>query len=400
VTARGATAGVVGASALVALSLASACEPAYGNAYLRAFAEASRDMGAGRLADAVRAYDEAAEVAVRARDRDEARWAAAETTAREGHAGDALRRFAPIASDPTSEHQAEAAYRIALLRIDSGDVEQGWSDMEEVARRYPTHGVAHVALRHLVEHADEAGPAAGLALLRSLERGFEGTELAQLVAYETARHLEDTGDDAGARAAYVGVADRWPYPFGSFFDDALWHASLLDEKARRAEDAVDDLERLLRERETTFLMGSYERPRYVPALMRVGALYRDRLNDHAKARAAFHRLFTDFAHSTMRDDALWEEAALWRLDGDARTACDRLGTLVKTFPDSRYVPCAVAECAGLTRPAGSDAPKDCHEYLTRPRQSASSLSSSPGSSSPSSSSSSSSSSNSSSSSSS
>jgi tetratricopeptide (TPR) repeat protein len=353
--------------ALAGLAVASAaCEPAYGDAYVRAFAEAARAEGAGRLAEAVRAYDQAADAAVRARDRDEARWAAAETVAREDHVEDALRRFKAIAGDPTSEHEAEAAYRIALLEVDSANPEQGWSDMDEVARRYPSHGVAHVAVRHLVEHADEQGPGAGLQELRSLERELDATELAPLVAFLTARHLDALGDDVAARAAYGRIADRWPYPFGAFFDDALWYASFIDDKLGHPETAIDDLERLLRERETTFLMGSYERPRYVPAQMRVGELYRDRLHDDAKARVAFHRLYSEFAHSTMRDDALWQEAALWRQDGDARTACDRLGTLVKTFPDSRYVPCAVQQCPDLHRPAASVAPTECHGYLTRP----------------------------------
>jgi len=220
-------------------------------------------------------------------------------------------------------------------------------------------------MRKLAQHADERGPRAGLDVLRSLEREFDTTELAPLVAFLTAQHLEAVGDDVEARAAYGRIADRWPYPFGAFFDDSLWYASLLDEKAGHPEAAIDDLERLLRERETTFIVGSYERARYVPALMRVGELYRDRLHDRAKARAAFHRLYAEFQHSTMRDDALWQEAALWRLDGDARTACDRLATLVKAFPDSRYVPCVVEQCSEVRRPPGSVAPTECRGYLTR-----------------------------------
>jgi tetratricopeptide (TPR) repeat protein len=355
---------------LAALALASgACEPAYGEAYVLAFAEASRAEGAGRLAEAVRAYDKAGEVAVRARDRDEARWDAAETVAREGHIEDARRRFAAIAGDPRSEHEAEAAYRIALLEIESGDAEQGWSDLDEVARRYPSHGVAHIAVRHLVDHADEQGPQASLDELRSLEHALDPTELAPLVAFLIARHLEAIGDDVAALSAYRRIADRWPYPFGAFFDDALWYASFVDDKLGHPQAAIDDLERLLRERETTFIVGSYERARYAPALMRVGELYRDRLHDDAKARAAFHRLYSEFANSTMRDDALWQEAALWHQDGDVRTACERLGTLVKTFPDSRYVPCAIQQCVDLRRPSASVAPTECRAYLTRRGQS-------------------------------
>jgi hypothetical protein len=104
---------------------------------------------------------------------------------------------------------------------------------------------------------------------------------------------------------------------------------------------------------------------YVPAMLRIGALWRVRLHDRARARDAFHRLYRDFANSTARDEALWLEAALWRDDGDARSACDRLALLVREFPDSRYVPCATQQCDGIARPDKSAAPKECHPYITR-----------------------------------
>jgi tetratricopeptide (TPR) repeat protein len=349
---------------LIAVVAMAGCAPVRGAAYEQAFASASRAEGAGRFAEAARDYDEAARASLRPRDRDEAAWDAAQALLRAGRVGAALDRLGAIAGDPDSEHEAEAAFRIAVLRIEKGDADRGWSDLEDVARRYPTHGVAHVAVRKLVEHADDQGPQAAMDVLKALDNELGATELAGLVAYLTAQHIEAAGDDEAARAAYIRIADRWPYPFGAFFDDALWNASLVDEKLGRFPDAIADLERLVRERETTFLVGSYERAKYVPAMMRLGELYRDRLHDHSKAREAFHRLYAEFAHSTMRDDALWQEAALWREDGDSRTACDRLTTLVQSFPDSRYVPCAMAQCEGLTRPAGSDAPRECHAYIT------------------------------------
>ena len=101
----------------------------------------------------------------------------------------------------------------------------------------------------------------------------------------------------------------------------------------------------------------------MPAALTIGELYRDRLNDRARARDAFHRFYVDFVHSTKRDEALWLEAALWRDDGHVAEGCDRLATLVHDFPDSRYVPCAVATCAAIARPAHSKAPNECHRYL-------------------------------------
>jgi len=344
---------------------AAACAPAHGAAYEAAFGAAARDEGAGRFEAAARGYDDAAKRATRPRDADQARWDAAVVTTRSGNVAAAAGRFEAIAADATSEHVAEAAYRLAALRIESGDADLGWRDMEQIPRRFPTHGVGHAAVRRLVQHADEQGARAGLEELHALERDLGATELVELIAFATAEHLEALGDDRAARDAFVRIADRWPYPFGAFFDDALWHASLLDEKLGLYQGAIEDLERMLRQRETTSLVGSYERQKYVPAILRIGELYRDRLHDRPRAREAFHRLYAEFAHSTLRDEALWLEAALWHDDGDADKACGRLGTLVREFPDSRYVPCALKQCPDLERARNSAAPPECHDYIAR-----------------------------------
>lgn len=341
------------------------CAPSRGAAFDRAYATAARAESAGRLAEAADDYDRAALAATRARDRDQAHWSAADVLSRAGRLGDAVARLDAMARDATSEHQAEAAYRAALLRIEHGDAERGWHDLEDVPRRFPAHGVSHVAVRRLVAHADEQGTQAGLTELGALENDLGKTELVELVAFLSAQHVEALGSDAAARDAYVRIADCWPYPYGAFFDDALWSASLLDEKLGHPRSAAEDLERLVAQRETTTIMGSYERARYVPAMLRLGELYRDALHDHARARETYHRLYTDYAHSSKRDHALWEEAALWKQDGDAKTACDRLSTLVKEFPDSRYVPCATETCPGLERPSKSEAPKECRDYIRR-----------------------------------
>ena len=214
------------ASLGVAFLLAgSGCVPpvSHGAAYTAAVESAARNEGAGRFAAAAADYDRAAAASegydkavsalTRERDQDEARWDAAQATARAGDIAGAATRFEALAGDAGSEHQAEAMLRLALLRIDSGDADRGWQDMEQIPRRFPTHGVAHVAVRKLVQHADEQGPRAGLDELRALERDLDATELVQLLAYLDAVHVEATGDDRGsARAPTAGspTAGRTP----------------------------------------------------------------------------------------------------------------------------------------------------------------------------------------------
>ncbi len=198
---------------LACAALAPACAPERGAAYERAFAEASRAEGAGRFAEAAASYDEATHAAVRVRDRDQARWDAAEMVARTGNFTEALSRLDVIASVGGAEHQAEAAYRAANLRIRYGDAARGWMAMEQIPSRFPQHGVAHVAVRRLVARADQADAAdpksqhAAREELAALEHDLGDTELGPLIAYLSAQHLEEAGDDAGALAAYLRIAE-------------------------------------------------------------------------------------------------------------------------------------------------------------------------------------------------
>ncbi len=356
---------------LASLAGVASCAPSVGTPFDTSYAAAERAESAGRLDEALAGFERAAVLGRRHGDADQARWAAVDVLVRQDRVADAVARLDAIAAEPASPLRGQAAYRAAILRIEHGDAERGYRDLERVARVFPTRGVGHPAVRKLVAHADVTGLEAGLDELRALAGDLDPpghpTELAELVAYLTAEHLDGLGQTQAARDAFARIAQRWPYPYGAFFDGALWKASLLDEKLGRPAAAAAELEAMVAVRETTSLMGSYERQHFVPAMLRLGALYRDALGDHPRARATFHRLYTDFQHSTMRDDALWLEAALWKQDGDASMSCRRLGSLVTEFPESRYVPCATAQCPGLPTPARSGAPAVCPDYVLRPR---------------------------------
>ena len=288
--------------------------------------------------------------------------------ARAGSLREATERLDAIAAAiPPTEDAASAAYKAAEIRVLQDDA-AGFRGMEAILQRFPDHGVARPALYRVLRHKDETeSKEASLKYLRALATTLGQTELGEELAYQAALRMADLGQNESARAAFVAVATRWPYPHGALFDDALWRASELDEKLGRFADAVKDLERMLDEREIAHFSGSYERPRFGASMMRIAVLYRDRLKDREKAREGFHRLYTDFTTSPLRDDALWREAELWREEGDTGTACDRLATLAKDFPDSRYVPCAAKHCPRVARAEKSTAPKTCHAYIERLR---------------------------------
>ena len=372
----GRSAGLVGA--LVGLALAS-CGPDHGSAFPQKLAEAERAETAGRYEEASDRYEDAAAKAQIPRDRAHARYLAGVMLLRARKLREGIAKLEPIArATPPVLHTADAAHQIALSRIGyASEEDECFRQLEQIVVRFPDSGVARPSLRQIVARRDAGpgGPASSLEYLRGLDASLLGsTGLGELLHYEIAEHLAAVGQTAQARDAFLATAKRWPYPHGTLWDDALFRASELDEQIGELGAAVAHLELLLGERESTYLVGSYQRPKMTRALFREGVLYAGKLHDHARARATFRRLYTDFTTSRLRDDALWFEAQLFKEDGDAAGACGRLEVLAREFPDSRYVPCAVDEaaltCSGrIQRPDRSQAPRSCHAYLleSRPR---------------------------------
>lgn len=352
-------------AALAASVVVVGCAPNRGAAYEKAMAEASRAHHAGRFDLAAERYDEAARTAKVPRDGVRAKFEAAIARA---HAGDFARASTELRAiadaKPKNAYSAQAAYKAADLSWQR-DPAAGYAELEAVALRFSDDPIARVALARVLRHDDDSGPVATLAHLDVLSSKTARTALEGQVAYERAKRLAALDRAEAARDAFLDIAARWPYPVGPYFDDALYAASEQDEKLGRFQEAAAHLERLLSFRESSTMIGSYERPRYVPSLLRLVKIYDERLHDRAKARETLHRLYADFKTSTLRDDALWREAALWTKDGDNATACDRLATLAHDFPDSRYVPCATDRCTSIKRPAKSKAPKICHPYVGR-----------------------------------
>jgi TolA-binding protein len=354
------------AGALAALVACAGCVgPDRGGAYVAAYAAGETAVASGRFAEGAARFDEAAKTAKVGRDGDHARYLAARALATAGDRADAATRLRTIAdASPPLEDSAQAANAICEMQT----AEAAQACFLDVARRFPSSGVARPALlRAIAREEEQNGTPATLTWIEGLASTFEQTDLAETVAYETALHLAATGEDQRALDSFLSMTKHWRYPHAAFWDDGLYRASVLEEKLGRYDEAMRLLAEMLAERESSWLVGSYERPRYEPAMVRLCALARDRLHDRPRARECFDRLYRDFTTSELRDDALWEEARLFREEGDPSSACRRLAALVSDFPDSRYVPCAVAECTGVQRPKRSLAPLACHPYIAKLR---------------------------------
>jgi len=344
-------------TAVAAVVVTLGCAPTYGDAYLNSIAAGERAYGAGRYDEAARAYDEAAERALRVKDRDEARFLEARTFQRAGRWGDASASYRKlIAVSPRGPRAARAEFELADLEIDHGNAEHGWQLLAEAARHNPGHGLARHAITRLAQHAaEQGGEPAALAWLQAATPRFAGTELEQAVAYEIALCLERQEKLPEARDAFLATARAHPYPFGGLTDDAYWRAADAEVHLGHPREAIEILRELLSAHESpSQTVGSYERPRFSQAQHRIAELYRDGMKDPARARVEFHKVYTNHPTSILRDDALWSEARLAHDAGDHASACDLMALLAREFSESRYARCTRELCPS------APAPKDAH----------------------------------------
>ncbi|MEO5728965.1 MAG: tetratricopeptide repeat protein, partial [Byssovorax sp.] len=286
----------------------------------------------------------------------------------EGRWEDARAAYQRLATEsPTGPRGPRAAFELADLEIDHGDVEKGYAMLVAAAIRFPQNGVARPTIRRVVAHIVELrGEPAARAWLADHAATFRGTDEDQTIGYEIALSFDREGKKQEAHDALMESARAHPYPKGSLTDDALVRASKIDEELGRWAEAAKHLHDLLATQEVShgiagkYDMASYERPRFPEAALRLGEIYRDELHDHAAARRAFEALYRDHPKARKRDLAVWSQARLALEDGEPKVACTLASRLVREFPDSRYTRCVRAIC-----PTAPAAKRECADYILR-----------------------------------
>lgn len=323
----------------------AACGPGKPAAYTVDVAEARRAESAGRFDEATAAWARARETAKNPRDRAYAALREAQARGRTGDFAGARAFLLANYPDANAPYGAEAKNAAATYAEKAGDAATAERESMALYRAAPSHGVARAAfLRVLAAVEGRSGAEGAIAFLAAEEKGLAGTELEEHVVYERAKRLDQLGKTAEAVALYVAVADRFPYPKGAYFDDALFHAAELEARNGQGAAAVEHLKRLLAVREVSEFLGTYQRPRFTPALAMLARLQETALHDREAAAASWHRLATDFTTSTLRDDARFHEARLRHLAGDDDDACKKLQSLQKELPDSPWSSCNAELC--------------------------------------------------------
>jgi tetratricopeptide (TPR) repeat protein len=346
-------------SALLGAPFLTGCASTKPNAYRAEVARAERAASAGRKLEAAEAYHQAAEKTDRPLDKNYARYAEArhlESAGKQTEARSILRGLAVLS--PPSEYSPMAAFRAAMM-IRREQPETCQRELEAVVLGFPDNGASRSALREYlqIEADGSRDPSAWLSKVATQK---PKTAIEQVALWERARLLDQAEKQDQALGEYVLIARTFPYPKGLFRDDALFRASEIEEAGGRFEQAIAYLQELLKDREHSHLVGTYERPKFSKAAVRIARLF-ERQKKLTEARDAWHRVYADYRTSIERDDALWQESRLSRALGDAGESCSALSRLVREFPESRYAACAGQLCPKL-EPAKAGI---CHDYVLR-----------------------------------
>ncbi len=341
-----------------------ACACALGKSeYQRASERASATYVSGAYERAEHEWREAERLAESDRDRAEARYRAAQCAERSGDLERAANALQDLAVRwPEGERAPRAVFDAARIEERCDAPARAIELYARVFRTYPESALATQAARRWLALTAPTPAQRLVAIEKLLRERTWSARLDEALRYDRAKSLEAEHRLDEAARAYGDLARRHPYPFGAYWDDALYRRAELERQRGRFEDALEALQELLDAREESKLSGTTERERFAPAQFLKAQILRDDLNDVLAARRAFRVLYESFPTSRLRDDALWQEAKLARAKSD-EAACDPLRLLLRDIPESRYARCAGHICPSLAK--ASAAHGSCADYVLR-----------------------------------
>ncbi|MET0342054.1 MAG: tetratricopeptide repeat protein [Polyangiales bacterium] len=324
-------------AALVFGSLSSGCyaptlSKPRGAAHLDALAEASAHQHHGRYREAADAYQRAADAAERRVDRDEMLYRATRSLARLGARDEAIAICDKLGSDaPLGRRTLRARLDAARYRLDAGETERAREDLRALIIAQPESAAASSALRMLVRLDVDAieDKQQGLVWVRDLRSEIKQSSLGEALMSLEAALLLELGRKDEAKLTLERQVERYPYPEGSRWDDALWQLADLSLEAESPKEAVRYLRQMIAVHESSFILGSYTRPLMSKAALRIARIYRDDLRDPKAALDAYAEVRSEFPRSLVIDDALAEEADLRITQGDRKHGCKLLEQLVE-----------------------------------------------------------------------
>jgi tetratricopeptide (TPR) repeat protein len=320
---------------LLSLAFVPACAPTLskprGTEHLDALSEARTHQSAGRLQESADAYLQAAETAERKVDKDEALYRQSRVLARLGNLPEAIAICDQLgAEERIARRTLRCRLDAARYRMLAGEEERADADLRKLIVDEPDSAAAQGALRILVaRHVDGVeDKEQALAYVQDLRDEIKPSSLGEPMMSAEAELLLQMGRKEEARVMLERQIERYPYPQGKRWDNALWQLADLALENENPKGAIEYLKQMVAVHETSIIVGSYTRPMMSKAALRIARIYRDNLRDNDAAIDAYREVRSEFPRSTLVDDALAEEAELRLALGDRDRGCDLLRELM------------------------------------------------------------------------
>jgi tetratricopeptide (TPR) repeat protein len=321
----------------ILLALAAACVPTIsqprGEKHLASLADAEAHQHAGRYEEAVAAYKAAAASAERRVDRDEALYRASRVLARMDRLPDAIAICDELGeADPPARRTLRARLDAARYRLSTGEEQRAEGELLRLVLEHPDSGPGKSALRLLLARHVEAATSHDEALvwLEQLSTQVKDAPSQETLLNVKAEVLLALGRRPEATQVLEQQVERFPYPRGHRWDDALYRLADLALDDGDPKRAIAHLERMIEVHESSLIVGSYTRPLFSKAALRIARIYRDQLHDPEAALKAYARVRSEFPKSLVADDACEEEAELLFAQGKRDGACALLREVVET----------------------------------------------------------------------
>lgn len=256
-----------------------------------------------------------------------------------GNTEEAIKRFTAIyTKKPIDEHGARSMYWVTRL---TPQTDKKLDLLKALVLRYPEHISAEHALLDIQKLMVKQGQSnAYLTWLNGMIPKVKATDLGDMSLLVKARFLnEKLNDQPRAIKAYRALFDF--KKDGSLADDALWEMAQIYKKQRNWKQTLLWQSRLVKDRETSWFVGSYDSEFADDARYDMGLIHKNQLKQYNKAIKQFKTFIDEFPTSLLRDDAAWQIVECKRLQS-ASDYTESLKQFIKSYPESRYIHIAKA----------------------------------------------------------
>jgi tetratricopeptide (TPR) repeat protein len=246
-----------------------------------------------------------------------------------GERSEALELFADVYEEEVVDRfGANAMYDAAQL--------QRSHDMRlALIRRYPGEVAAEFALADIVRTFETDHPKKLEQYLKELHSDVLETEVDDNVLFSLAALRLSRLDDAdGALEAYRTLYRQ--DPDGPLADDAIWEMARIYRSYQMWEPAVELLELLASDTESSWFVGLYRSEWVDDAVYELGMIHLLWLEDPDTARRWFKNYLKRYPEALYADDAAWQLVELERLQGEQRAYREALEEFSGRWPESRH----------------------------------------------------------------